>query len=85
METTTYEIDKLKLFVYETHYEDFVKEPHGFIQNLMEYLQLPRSVCVDSYMQNIIVANRNNRSAAARTPFSEETKKQILAIVAKHG
>lgn len=80
METTAYEIEKLGLQVYESHYEDFVKAPHIFIYKLMEYMQLPPSKHVDAYMQNLFVANRNER-ASKKTPFSEETKKRILEIV----
>lgn len=80
METTEYEIKKLGLNVYESHYEDFVKDPHLFITKLMDFMQLPPSKHVDDYMKNIIVANRNNRTSA-KTPFSEETKQRILEIV----
>ena len=80
METTAYEIEKLGLQVYESHYEDFVKDPYTFIYKLMEYMQLPVSKHVDAYMQNIFVDNRNER-ASKKTPFSDETKKRILEIV----
>ena len=36
METTAYEIEKLGLQVYESRYEDFVKDPHTFIHKLMD-------------------------------------------------
>src|SRR3954467_13657834 len=52
METTAYEIEKLGLQVYESRYEDFVKDPHTFIHKLMDYMQLPTSKHVDAYMQN---------------------------------
>ena len=80
IETTEYEIKKLGLSVYESYYEDFVKDPHRFIQTLMDFMQLPSSKYVDEYMKNIIVANRNNRSTS-KTTFSEETKQRILQIV----
>ncbi len=80
METTEYEIQKLGLSVYESHYEDFVKNPQQFITGLMEFMQLSPSTFVDAYMKNIFVDNRNNRSSA-RVPFSEETKQRILQIV----
>src|SRR4051812_1590296 len=80
METTAYEIEKLGLQVYESHYEDFVKDPHTFIYKLMEYMQLPASKHVDAYMQDIIVANRNER-ISRKAPFSDETRKRILEIV----
>jgi len=80
METTAYEIEKLGLHVYESHYEDFVKDPHTFIYKLMDYMQLPQWKRVDAYMQNIFVANRNERSSK-KTPLSDETKKRILEIV----
>ena len=80
METTAYEIEKLGLQVYEARYEDFVKDPHAFIYKLMEYMQLPPSKHVDAYMQNIFVANRNERTSK-KTPFTEETKRRILDII----
>ncbi len=80
MDTTAYEIKKLGLTVYESHYEDFVKNPKLFIQKLMQFIQLPPSKYVDDYMKNIFVANRNNRTSA-KTPFSEETKQRILQII----
>jgi hypothetical protein len=43
-------------------------------------MQLPPSRHVEAYMQNIFVANRNERTSK-KTPFSDETKKRILEIV----
>ncbi len=80
METTAYEIEKLGLQVYESHYENFVKDPHTFIHKLMDHMHLPPSKRVDAYLQNIFVANRNERSSK-KTAFSDETKKRILEIV----
>ncbi len=80
MDTTEYEINKLGLEVYESHYEDFVKDPNGFIQKLMTYMQLPASAHVEAYLKNIFVANRNNRTSA-KTPFTKETEQRILQIV----
>src|SRR6476469_1221851 len=80
METTAYEIEKLGLQVYESRYEDFVKDPHTFIYKLMDYMQLLPSKHVDVYMQNIFVDNRNER-ASKNASFTDETKKRILEIV----
>ncbi len=81
METTAYEIDKLKLDVFEMRYEDFVGDPKKFIRQLMEFADLPPSKFVDAYLESITVSNRNNRTSK-KTSFSEETKKKILEIVA---
>ena len=80
METTAYEIKKLGLTVYECHYENFVKEPYKFIQNLMSFIQLPPSKYIDEYLKNMFVANRNNRTSA-KASFSKETEQRILQIV----
>jgi len=82
MESTAYEINKLQANVYTANYEDFVKDPKGFITKMMEYVQLKPSKFVDAFMEKISVQNRNNRAAAsAKTALSEETKKQILEII----
>jgi Sulfotransferase family len=82
MESTAYEINKLHANVYTASYEDFVKEPKGFIAKIMEYVQLKPSKFVHAYMEKISVQNRNNRAAASsKTALSEETKKKILEIV----
>ncbi len=80
METTAEEIKKLRLEVYEVQYEDFVKDPNKAIKNMMEFMQLPPSEFVDKYLANLAIFNRNARTSA-KTHLSEETKKNILAIV----
>lgn len=82
METTAYEINKLKPDVYTASYEDFVKDAKGFIAKMMDHLGLPQSKQVDKFMNKISVQNRNNRSAkSAKTEISDATKKKILEIV----
>ena len=82
METTAYEINKLKPDVYTGSYEDFVKDPRQFIADMMQHLGLAPSANVEKFMQKISVQNRNARSAkSAKTEISNETKKKILEIV----
>ena len=76
METTEYEIKKLGLNVYESHYEDFVKDPNLFISKLMDFMQLLPSKHVDDYMKNIIVANRNTR-ASSRQLFRKKPSNEF--------
>lgn len=83
METTQYEINKLGLDVLETRYEDFVKDPTAFIKNVMDFMKLPQSQFVDSYMKEIVVSNRNTVSSR-KTTFSEETKQRIMEIVGEY-
>jgi len=82
IESTAYEINKLHVNVYTANYEDFVKDPKGFITKMMEYGQLKPSKFVDAFMEKISVQNRNNRAAASsKTALSEETKQKIMQIV----
>jgi hypothetical protein len=83
METTQYEIEKLGLNVLQTRYEDFVKDPKVFIQNVMDFMQLPPSKNVDNYMNEMVVSNRNAR-ASKKTTFSDETKQRIMEIVGEY-
>ena len=82
IESTAYEINKLHVNVYTANYEDFVKDPKGFITKMMEYGQLKPSKFVDAFMEKISVQNRNNRApASSKTALSEETKRKIIQIV----
>lgn len=85
METTEQEIKKLGLTVYESRYEDFVKSPKTFIQNMMQFMQLPPSKLVDTYLQNITVSNRNERPASSSEKMMDEvTKQKIIEIAGKY-
>ena len=81
METTHDEIQGLNLTVYECRYEDFIKDPKKFIEEMMNFMQLPASKKVNEYLENMIVLNRNERtSKTTRSEISEQLKQQILAI-----
>ena len=81
METTHDEIQKLNLNVYECRYEDFIKGPKKFIDDMMVFVQLPASKKVNEYLENMIVMNRNERtSKTTKSEISEQLKQQILAI-----
>ena len=85
METTEQEINKLGLNVYESRYEDFVKDPKTFINNMMQFMQLPPSKYVDAYLENISVSNRNNRQATSqKSDLDEVTKQKIIEIAGKY-
>lgn len=82
METTAYEIKKLKAKVYTVRYEDFVKDPYVFITDMLNHLQLHKSKRIDEFMERLSVQNRNTRDAKSdKTAISEETKKKIMQIV----
>jgi sulfotransferase family protein len=82
METTQQEIDKMHPDVYNASYEDFVKDPNDFINNMMQFLHLQPSKLVDTFMNKISVANRNERKAISeKSEISDVTKKEILEIV----
>ena len=82
METTQQEIDKMHPDIYNTSYEDFVKEPKVFIDDLMQFLHLQPSKLVDKFMNKITVANRNERKAVSeKSEISDVTKQEILEIV----
>lgn len=85
METTEMEINKLGLKVYESRYEDFVKDPKTFIYNMMQFMQLPPSKYVDAYLENISISNRNNRQATSqKSDMDEATKQRIIEIAGKY-
>lgn len=85
METTEQEINKLNLTVYESRYEDFVKAPKTFIENMMQFMQLPPSKNVNAYLQNISVSNRNERqSSSSKSQMDEVTKQKIIEIAGKY-
>ena len=68
--------------IYNTSYEEFVKEPDAFTKNLMEFLHLKPSKLVDKFIKKLSIANRNERKAASEnTEITADTKKQILEIV----
>jgi hypothetical protein len=82
-ETTAYEIEKMKPEIYEVRYEDFVKNPKAFIDDLMEKLQLNPSKLVEDYMVRVPI--RNTKSGEERKSyFTDEQKRQILEIVGDH-
>lgn len=81
METTQQEIEKLKVPILETRYEEFVQDPVALVKKILDFVQLPASKYVDAYVQEMVVSNRNTR-ASKKTSFSEETKKRILEIAA---
>jgi hypothetical protein len=82
METTQLEIKKMNPDIYSASYEDFVKDPKMFIQNIMQFLHLQPSKLVDKFMGKLSIANRNERKAASEhTEITDVTKEQILEIV----
>ncbi len=82
METTQQEIEKMHPDIYNTSYEDFVKEPKAFANNLMQYLHLGPSKLVDKFMDKVTIANRNERkSVSKKTEITDTVKKEILDIV----
>ncbi len=80
-ETTIYEIAKMKPEIYEVRYEDFVKDPKGFIGDLMQKLHLQPSKLVDDYMVRVPIRNTKN-GEERKSYFTDEEKKKILDIVA---
>ena len=80
METTEQESKKLGVPLLETRYEEFVKDPHGLVKKIMDFVQLPPSKHIDKYIKEMMVSNRNVRSPK-KTVFSDETKQRILEIV----
>jgi hypothetical protein len=82
METTQQEIQKMHPDIYITSYEDFVKEPKEFINNMMQFLNLHPSKLVDKFINKLFIANRNERKASAQeSEISDITQKQILEMV----
>jgi len=82
-ETTAYEIEKMKPEIYEVRYEDFVKNPKVFIEDLMDKLNLKPSKLVEDYMARVPI--RNNKNGEERKSyFTDEQKRQILEIVGEH-
>ena len=82
METTQQEIDKMHPDIYITSYEDFVKDPKAFINNMMQYSAFEPSKLVDKFMNKLSIINRNERKAASeKSEITEATKQQILQIV----
>ncbi|MBV9963019.1 MAG: sulfotransferase [Parafilimonas sp.] len=82
METTQQEIDKMHPDIYTASYEDFVKNPKAFINDMMQFLHLQPSKLVDKFINKLSIANRNERKAASdKSEISETTKQQILQIV----
>jgi hypothetical protein len=79
-ETTAYEIEKMKPEIYEVRYEDFIKNPKGFIHDLMEKLHLKPSKLVEDYMVRVPIRNTKN-SDERKSYFTDEQKRQILEIV----
>jgi len=74
-ESTAYEINKLQTNVYTANYEDFVRDPKGFIAKMMGYVQLKPSKFVFAFMEKISVQNRNNRApASSKTALTEGNK-----------
>lgn len=82
METTQQEIDKMHPDIYTASYEDFVKDPKFFINDMMQFLHLQPSKLVDKFMNKLFINNRNERKAVTeKTEITEATKKQILDII----
>ncbi len=82
VETTQQEIQKMHPDIYIASYEDFVKEPKEFINNMMQFLNLHPSKLVDKFINKLFIANRNERKASAQeSEISDITQKQILEIV----
>ncbi|MBS1746066.1 MAG: sulfotransferase [Bacteroidetes bacterium] len=82
METTQQEIDKMHPDIYNTSYEDFVKDPKTFASNLMQYLHLGPSKHVEKFMDKVTIANRNERkSVSKKTEITDTVKQEILEIV----
>lgn len=82
METTQQEIKKMHPDIYTTSYEDFVKEPKEFINNMMQFLNLHPSKLVDKFINKLSIANRNERKASSQeSEISDTTQKQILEIL----
>ncbi|SFP67151.1 sulfotransferase [Parafilimonas terrae] len=82
METTQQEIEKMHPDIYTTSYEDFVKDPKAFVKNLMDFAHLQPSKLVDTFMQKLSIANRNERKAVSEnSEITPETKQQIMEIV----
>ena len=79
LETTEQEIDKMHPDIYTTSYEDFVKDPKAFTNDLMQFLHLHPSVLVDKYLNKLSVIDRNVSTPKSEIP--ETIKKQILEIV----
>jgi len=83
METAEKESKKLCVPLLEVRYEEFVKDPHAVVKNIMGFTKLPSSKHVDRYIEEMIVSNRNVRSSK-KTIFSDETKQRILEITAPY-
>ena len=81
-ETTAYEIAKMKPEIYEVNYEDFVKDPKAFIDDLMNKLDLKPSKLVDNFMTNRVTIRNTKPTEDRKSYFTEEQKKNILDIVA---
>ena len=82
MQTTQQEIDKMHPDIYTASYEDFVKDPKVFINDMMQFLHLQPSILIDKFMNKLSIDNRNERKAVTeKTEISEATKKQILEII----
>jgi len=79
-ETTAYEIEKMKPEIYEVSYEDFIKNPKGFIHDIMQKLHLKPSRLVEDYMARVPVRNTKN-SEERKSYFTDEQKRKILEIV----
>src|SRR3954467_5811289 len=73
METTELEAKKLAVPLLETRYEEFVKDPHTLVKKIMNFVELPPSKNVETYIEEMVVSNRNVRNPK-KTMFSDETK-----------
>ena len=82
METTQQEVEKMHPDIYNTSYEEFVKDPKIFVDKLLQFLHLSPSPLIDKFMKKLTIADRNKRKAISeKSEITEATKKQILDIV----
>jgi len=76
------EINKLHPDMYIASYEEFVKNPHALINNLMQFANLKPSALVDKYLNKITITNHNERkSASTSTEITDSIRQQILEII----
>ncbi len=82
MATTQQEIEKMHPEIYTASYENFVKDPKSFINDIMQFLHLEPSKLIDKFMNKLSIADRNDRkSASAQSEISEQTKQQIIELI----
>ena len=80
LETTEAEIEKMQPDIYNTSYEEFVKDAFAFTNNMMQYLHLQPSAHIDNFIRKIAAISREKNKQAVPT-IPESTRQQILQIV----